>query len=208
MEATLTMKEKERNRNLDMVLRRKRVPVLTLDRRYFDLLTETEKPDSIRQLEMKVNSLLKKQGQSGSQAKELQRAKARLMKTIIDNMQEAEGEQERKRGKRLDKSQQLIREANEKIMALEEEQSQIPDQLEEANLELLYATADICYEKLKENRKEIEEITLWVTRVRNELRDKLAKKQSMEKEYNKIYGNLHNILGAEVMEYLDNEYDL
>lgn len=204
----LYMKPTERNRNLDMVLRRKHIPVLTLDERYMELLTEREKPDYIRKMEASVNTWLKKQGRSNSEVKELHRAKSRLMRNIVDNMQETEGESEYKRGKKLDKSQKLIREANEKIMLLEEEQKQIPEQLEEANLELLYATTDICYQKLKEDRKEIDEITRWVTRIRNELKDKLARKQRVEAEYNRIYGNLHDMLGAEVMEYLDEEYDL
>lgn len=202
------MKPIGRNRNLDMVLRRKRIPILTLDERYLGLFTEREKPDYIRKLEASVNVWLKKQGQSGNEVKELHRAKSRLMRNIVENMQEAEGESERRRGKRLDKSQKLIREANEKIMRLEEEQKQIPERLEDANLELLYATADICYEKLKTDRDEIEEITQWITKVRRELSDKLARKQRMEAEYNRIYGNLHDMLGAEVMEYLDEEYEL
>lgn len=202
------MKSTERNRNLDMVLRRKHIPILTLDERYMELLTEREKPDSIRKMEASVNVWLKKQGRSGSEVKELHRAKIRLMRNIVENMQETEGESERKRGKKLDKSQKLIREANEKIMYLEEEQKQIPERLEEANLELLYATTDICYQKLKEDREEIEEITQWIKRVRNELKEKIARKERMETEYNRIYGNLHDMLGAEVMEYLDEEYDL
>ncbi len=202
------MKSTERNRNLDMVLRRKHIPILTLDERYMELLTEREKPDSIRRMEASVNGWLKKQGRSGSEVKELHRAKIRLMRNIVENMQETEGESERKRGKKLDKSQKLIREANEKIMYLEEEQKQIPERLEEANLELLYATTDICYQKLKEDREEIEEITQWIKRVRNELKEKIARKERMETEYNRIYGNLHDMLGAEVMEYLDEEYDL
>ena len=173
-----------------------------------ELLTERKKPDSIRRMEASVNGWLKKQGRSGSEVKELHRAKIRLMRNIVENMQETEGESERKRGKKLDKSQKLIREANEKIMYLEEEQKQIPERLEEANLELLYATTDICYQKLKEDREEIEEITQWIKRVRNELKEKIARKERMETEYNRIYGNLHDMLGAEVMEYLDEEYDL
>lgn len=202
------MKPKEKNRNLDMVLRRKRIPILTLDERYLELFTEREKPDYIRKLEASVNAWLKKQGQSGGEVKELHRAKSLLMRNIVENMQESEGESERKRSKKLDKSQKLIREANEKIMRLEEEQKQIPERLEDANLELLYATADICYEKLKADREEMEEITQWVTQIRDELRDKLARKQRIEAEYNRIYGNLHDMLGAEVMEYLDEEYEL
>lgn len=202
------MRPTERNRNLDMVLRRKHIPILTLDERYMELLTEREKPDYIRKMEASVNTWLKKQGRSGSEVKELHRAKSRLMRSIVDNMQETEGESERKRGKKLDKSQKLIREANEKIMLLEEEQKQIPVRLEEANLELLYATTDICYEKLKEDRDEMEEISRWVMRIQKELKEKVARKQRVEAEYNRIYGNLHDMLGAEVMEYLDEEYDL
>lgn len=204
----LEMKSTERNRNLDMVLRRKHIPILTLDERYMELLTEREKPDYIRKMEASVNGWLKKQGQSGSEVKELHRAKTRLMRNIVDNMQETEGESERRRGKKLDKSQKLIREANEKIMQLEEEQKKIPERLEEANLELLYATADICYQKLKEDKEEMDEISRWVTRIRNELKDKLSHRQRIEAEYDRIYGNLHDILGAEIMEYLDEEYDL
>lgn len=202
------MKPGEKNRELDMALRRKKVPVLTLDERYLELYSMSEKTDLIRKLEATVNMWLKKQGQSGNDVKELQRAKARLMRNIVENMEQTSGESEKKRGKKLDKSQKLILEANQKIDQLEREQQQIPEKLEEANLELLYATADICYEKLKANKEEIDEISEWVERIRDELRDKLEKKQRMEFEYNRIYADLHDMLGPEIMEYLDENYDL
>ncbi len=46
----------------------------------------------------------------------------------------------------------------------------------------------------------------WIQQIRLELKRKLVRKQEMEEENAKIYTNLHDMLGPELIEYFDSEY--
>lgn len=191
---------------LTRLLKKRNLPILTLDERWHRLFPEPEKTDAIRRLEKDVNTWLKKQGRMNTDLEDVKRVKARLMQNIVDNMKESSGEDEKLREKRLEKSQQLIREANDKITQLEIEQTGAPDKLNKLNRELLEESVELCYDKLLENKEEIDEITQWVTEIRIELKKRLIMKQEMEDENEAIYSNLHGILGPELMEYFDREY--
>lgn len=188
------------------MLRKQRVPILTLDERWHRLFTEEEKTERLKKLEMEVNNLLKRQGKVNTDLKDVKKVKARLMQNIMDNMESAEGESERTREKRLSKTQKLIREANEKIDKLEIEVEEVPDKLAEANRELLLESVAICYDRINRNRTEIDEMADWISQIRTELKRKLVRKQEMEEENTLIYSSLHDMLGPELTEYFDSEY--
>ena len=121
-------------------------------------------------------------------------------------MQQADGEDEKQRERMLEKSQQLIKEANRKLNFLEKKQGDIPEQLENANERLLTSTIEECYEKMDGNKEELEEITDWITEIREELKRKLIMKQELEEQNALIYSTLHDMLGAEIMQYFDTIY--
>lgn len=192
---------------LECLIRRKRIPILTLDERWHRMFPEEQKTDEIRALEAEVNNWLKKQGKTNTDLDDMRKAKSILMKNIVNNMEEArDSDSEKERGKRLSKSQQLIREANEKIDELEVLQLQIPSKLQEANEQLMKASIGDCYERFYQNKSEIEEIAKWISEIRIELKKKLIMKQEMEEANELIYSNMHDMLGPDVMEYLDHIY--
>ena len=113
---------------------------------------------------------------------------------------------ERAREKRLSKSQKLIREANDKIAQLEYDVEELPNKLTDANRELLEESIQLCYKRINRNKEEIDEMADWIQQIRLELKRKLVRKQEMEEENAKIYTNLHDMLGPELIEYFDSEY--
>lgn len=191
---------------LVQLLRRNRAPILTLDEHWHRLFTEEDKTDRLKRLEMEVNNLLKKQGKANTDLQDVKKVKARLMQNIMENMEDLSGEVERAREKRLSKSQKLIREANDKIAQLEYDVEELPNKLTDANRELLEESIQLCYKRINRNKEEIDEMADWIQQIRLELKRKLVRKQEMEEENAKIYTNLHDMLGPELIEYFDSEY--
>ena len=70
----------------------------------------------------------------------------------------------------------------------------------------MLATMDICYNRLKENEREIEEIADWVSEIRTELKEKLVHKQEMEQMNQELYSYMHDIFGANVIDIFDMKY--
>ena len=191
---------------LVQLLRRNKAPILTLDEHWHRLFTEEDKTDRLKRLEMEVNNLLKKQGKANTDLQDVKKVKARLMQNIMENMEDLSGEVERAREKRLSKSQKLIREANDKIAQLEYDVEELPNKLTDANRELLEESIQLCYKRINRNKEEIDEMADWIQQIRLELKRKLVRKQEMEEETAKIYTNLHDMLGPELIEYFDSEY--
>lgn len=204
--ARIKQVKKQTDARLLQMLRKNKVPILTLDEHWHRLFTEEEKTERLKKLEMEVNNFLKRRGQSNTDLQDVKKLKARLMQNIMDNMEDMTGDSERAREKRLSKSQKLIREANDKIAQLEYEMEELPDKLRESNTELLEESVRLCYNRINRNKAEIDEMAEWIQQVRTELKRKLVRKQEMEEENAKIYSNLHNMLGAELIEYFDSEY--
>ena len=89
----------------------------------------------------------------------------------------------------------------------EDELFELPREIDKVNMELMLATMDICYHRLKTNEREIEEIADWVSRIREELKEKLVCKQEMEQMNQELYSYMHDIFGAEVIEIFDLKYN-
>ncbi len=183
---------------LSQMLRKHKVPILTLDEHWHRLFTEEDK--------MEVNQFLKKRGKANTDLTDVKKVKARLMQNIMENMEGTDGESERMREKRMSKSQKLIKEANDKIARLEYEVEELPDKLAEANMELLVESVMLCYNRINKNKEEIDEMADWIEGIRTELKRKLIRKQEMEEENTLIYSNLHDMLGPELIGYFDSEY--
>ena len=72
---------------------------------------------------------------------------------------------------------------------------------------MMLATMEICYDRLKENEKEIEETAKWIARIRVELKKKLIRKQEKELMNQELYAYMHDIFGAEVVNLFDLKYN-
>jgi hypothetical protein len=64
-------------------------------------------------------------------------------------------------------------------------------------------TMDICYQKIKSNMAELAEISEWIAKIREELKEKAVHKKEMEISNNNLYQYMHQIFGAEVIEIFD-----
>ena len=172
------------------------VPLITVDQRWHELFPEKNKSGKIKTLETNVNSLVKKQGKLVNENKDLKRAKKKLMSDIVKNMEDA-GNPVIKNGKKL------MEELNEKIIANEDELAKVPYEIKEANEELMAYSMAECYERMLENREEIDRIQVWMDDIKEQVKKKKIKQLTLEEDTQKIYSYLHDLVGPEAMNRFD-----
>lgn len=177
------------------------IPILTLDERWYHLITDKLKTDEIRYWEKRLNELLKKQGQVNNDIKEVKKIKTQLIQDVVDNMQDEDNDP--KRAKVMEKNQRLIQEAKDKINNLEDEALDIPRDIVDANRNLLIETVKVCYNKINSNKEDLEVLDKWINATRVKLKKNILIKQDKEEANNRMYSSMHDILGVDVMKELD-----
>lgn len=186
----------------------KKVPVLTLDNKWHRLFTQADSNSNIQVYEAELNELIKRQGKLTTESKEIKAIKAKLMEEIVSLMDESDGASINKStDKKLEENKRLINDCNDKLEANHDELLDLPKQIQEVNHKLMLATMDVCYEKIKSNTQEIEEIAEWITSIRIELKKKVIRKQEKERLTQDLYTYMHDIFGAEVIEIFDMKYN-
>lgn len=185
------------------VIRRNPLPLLTLDERWHALFPEELKTPRIKALEGRLNDLIKNQGKIGTDIEDLKKLKKKLMDEVIANMGESTGFVEKFKARKQEKLQDLLLEINLKIGEAETALEDRPEEIKRANADLLLECMRVWYETLDRNNKEIEEIGIWVEKIREKLKENLLIKQDREVENNTIYTYMHQLLGPKIMEMID-----
>ncbi|MCR5802225.1 MAG: hypothetical protein K6G57_07840 [Lachnospiraceae bacterium] len=186
-------------------LKGKNVPILTLDPKWYRLLDRVGNED-VKELEKKLNDLLKRQGKVHTETGEIKKIKKRLMEEMVPLADEARGGGEEAE-KKLEENKRLIAECNEKLESYSDEELDLPVQIDEVNKELLLVTMEHCYETMQENTDEIEALEKWVADIRVELKKNLIRKQEKEVKNHEIYSYMHDIFGPGVVDLFDLKYD-
>ncbi len=195
----MTGEERERYTSY---LKNKKIAVLTLEHKWHKLFSQGNKPSTIALLEEEVNEYVKREAALRTDIKDLKKLKKKLMDGIVSNMGDTESRQQ---VKKMEESQRLILEINEKIETCENELVEIPAELKNANTALMLETMDYCYKQLHENTDEIAQITEWIKNIRIELKKNVLRKQDKELKNKMMYTYMHDIFGPEVIDIFDLE---
>ena len=183
-------------------LKGKKIPILTLDNKWYQLFTRENNDPKMEQLAEELKALVAKQGQINSDLKDIRKLKAKLMDEIvagIDNKLLSD--------KEMDEHKTLIEECNTKIDEKQDELLDLPAQIDEVNFELMIRTMDICYRTMSDNAAEIEKIAEWIAKIRIELKKNVIRKQEREWLNQEMYAYMHDIFGPEVIEIFDMTYN-
>lgn len=191
----------------EKALEGKKLPILTLDNKWYKLFPNLNDAPEILNLARKLNDLLKRQGKLNTETKEIKNIKMRLMQEIVPLVDELEQNYDKNLEKKIDDNRRLIEESNQKLEAYQDELMEIPAQIEEANRQLMLATMDYCYDSMQNNTREIQDIAKWVADIREELKNNLVRKQEKEIYNRQMYSYMHDIFGPNVIEMFDMKYD-
>lgn len=197
------MKKKTNKTEIQKQLHGKKIPILTLDQKWHELFPDYIKPANIKELEDRLNNLLKLQGKLVTDLKGLKELKAKLMQEILDNMDVDNSKIGKLKAKKLAQNQKLIKDISSRISKAEDELIELPYEIKEVNELLMIESAKFCYSRIKNNKKAIDETTEWIIKIREELKEKILKKQEMEESNTKVYAYMHDLLGPEILQQLD-----
>lgn len=192
--------------DFNKVFKNKKIPILTLDQRWYALFPDDQKPSHIKDIENELNLLLQRQGKLVSEMKDLKQLKSNLMNEIITHMDVDDSKTGKLNAKKLDKNQKYIKDIGDKMALTEDEIIEIPYQIKEVNERLIIETAKECYKRLAYNNEKIAEITGWVKKLREELKERILIKQDMETQNNTIYSYMHDLMGPELLQGLDDSF--
>lgn len=189
------------------IIKDKKLPILTLDSRWHEIFTEDQKTAKIKELEQEVNNYLKRQGKLTNDIKDMKKLKSNLIKDIVVNMDVSKDILGKAKEKKLDRNKQFITEINQKLEDAMEELAEIPYLIKKVNEELMAESIKCCYERLESNKVELKEVADWIAGIREELKKKILIKQDLEAKNSLIYTNMHDILGADLIELIDYEHE-
>lgn len=200
------MADKGKQEKFSEALLGKKIPILTLDNKWYRLLDETGRA-MVKDLEEELNTLLKRQGKLNTETKDIKRLKKKLMNDIVSMVDELAQSNNPKLEKEIEDNKRLIAECNEKLESYQEELIDLPREIDQLNGKLMLFTMEYCYDTMRDNKERIEEIAQWVTQVRIELKKNLVRKQEMEYKNQEIYAYMNDVFGAEVMNLFDSKFE-
>ncbi len=179
-----------------------KVPLLVLDQKWHRLFALKHKSPEIVSLEEKLKEALSQQGQANQKLKELKKLKNTLMQEIVANM-EGKGKADPSVQKKMDENKRLIDDINEQIHENEDILIGLPKEMAGYNNELMMLTMEFCYQQIRDNYAEAQEISEWIKDVRIELKKKIIRKQNREINNKEIYAYMHDIFGKDIVDLFD-----
>lgn len=200
------MGKKYKKINFNNIVKDKKLPILTLDSRWHVLFAEDQKTAEMKELEQKINNLLKKQGKLVNDIKDMKKLKNNLLNEIRENMNIGNNSASKAKEKKLDQNKQFINDLNVKIDAAMDELAEIPYQIKEINEALMAVSINSFYDCIEDNKEELKQVAVWIAEMREELKKKILLKQDLEAKNTQIYSYMHDILGHELMELFDKEH--
>lgn len=182
----------------------KQIPILTLDTKWHRLFAVHGKTEDILALERELNELLAEQGRCNQELKDLRQLKSKLMGSIVRNMDGASEEMaESIESRKLDEDRRLIEEVNERIEGLADRLLELPHLIQAKNKELMIASMEFGYEKMRLNESEAAEISEWIANIRIELKKNIIRKQNCEINSREIYAYMHDVFGPQIVDLFD-----
>ncbi len=191
----------------EQALNGKKIPILTLDNKWYKLFPNLNDYPKILNLARELNDLLKRQGKLNTETREIKNIKMRLMQEIVPMVDELEQNPDKTLEKKIADNKRLIEESNERLESYQDELMEIPGMIDKANRALMLATMEYCYENMESNTEEILRITKWISEIREELKNNLVRKQEKEIYNRQMYAYMHDIFGADVIEMFDMKYN-
>ena len=184
------------------LLKKKNIPIACLDERWLRLFPDSEKTPLIKKLENELKELLKRQGKVNTDLKDIRVVRDKLTQSVLETAEDT-SIPENKRLKKQAASHRLIVEARQKQDNLELELDELPDKIKEANSALIFESVRVCYQRINQNKQDIDMLEQWIEQMREKLKERVVLKQDKEIMNEEIYTYLHGMLGAGVMEAFD-----
>lgn len=186
-------------------LKKQKMPIITLDNSWHQLIADIKTPQ-ISALEKELNTLLKEQGKLNTDYIEYTRLKKEMLDTILELTHEAFELGSDEAIKKIEDQQKMVLKINEKLEVIEPRLDIIPGEIQEANSMLIDKTAQLCYGHINTYRESSQILDEEIQIIRSTLMKKTEEKKVYDKKMEQTYKFLHQLVGADFIEKLDNVY--
>lgn len=183
------------------------VPLLVIDNSWHKLFTQTGETAEIKKLEKKLNELLKEQGRVHTDLKTLRASRKKLRDEVLRLADKYGGSKDNAIDKEMERHKRLLEECKSRIKEMEEEEQDLPKEIQETNYQLMLKTMELCYRRLEANRREIESCEERIQKARAELRENMDRKQEREENIYALYSYMNHIFGHDVIDIFDMHYN-
>lgn len=183
----------------------KQIYPLTLDQKWHALFGK-HKTSKMKQLEIKLNGLIKSQGQATNDYKEYSQLKKKLLSDIIGDMPDAFESTANDSILKMDKNKRYINSINQKLKKIENKLILLPKEINETNSELLEVSMVLSYEKIAKYKNSIIKMEDKINCLREELKELVVRKNEGKEEYEQFYAYMHDLVGPEIIEQYDKLY--
>ncbi|MBS3994563.1 MAG: hypothetical protein KGZ33_02110, partial [Alkaliphilus sp.] len=133
----------------DGLIRRKKIPVLILNKEWKILFEEYMTKDMLKSAK-ELREMLSEEKQSELQLKIIRKQKKQLMEKILLLSEEINNSEKKESINKMEETKEQILEINKKIDELEYNLEILPKKIENLNLSLLKDTINIAYGDIKE----------------------------------------------------------
>lgn len=199
------MKKMFKKLNIDIdyeMLLKNRIPLLTSNSEWLELFGKL-KDKAMSEEKTKLKAMIKQERETQIRLKAIKEEKKKLIARIITLSDEINNNDKQEHITLLDSSQAELNQLNEEIDELMFELETLPRKVREANVKLLELTVKYAYSELMEREEELGSINEDLVKLRAQLRDYITRKCDHEERVNKLYSFLHNSLGNEKLNELD-----
>ncbi|MDD5936995.1 MAG: hypothetical protein PUC65_15765 [Clostridiales bacterium] len=183
--------------------RGRKVPLVTLDERWLTLFPPEDMNERMKELQHRLNELLKHQGRAVENIKGYKRFKSQLMQEIVDNMEVDESPIGKLKQKKLEKNQKKILDINEQLQQSEEELSDLPYEIKDTNEELLAETSKVGLLRLLDTGRKLNGIKSEILELEQQLVELKREQRELEKVNRDTYLYMNDMLGTDMMKKID-----
>ncbi|TCO73160.1 hypothetical protein [Marinisporobacter balticus] len=187
------------------IMKRNKISVLIEDKEWLNNFGKymTKAMEKIaKDLVLKV----KEETEATKEIRGYKKQKKTLMEKILQLSDEVNNNENQEALTKLEEVKNQILRANDQIDAFQFKLETLPKEIENLNKELLTETIKIVYKDIKEGNGRIEQLTEEISKLREQLKNNWDEKIDLEDRVEILYAYLHNTLGYEETNKLDEKF--
>jgi len=179
--------------------------LLVLDQKWHELFND-KKPARVLRIEKELNTLVKSQGTLNTELKEYQNLKKQIMSEIVNSMGVAYDDNDKDALKKMEKNKRYIDQINKKLDHHESALTSIPEKISSKNKELVNATMNNFYHEMNDSKEKSIALERKVIELKKEIQETIIKRDEAKEKFQKLYGYIHDIVGADIIEQYDRHF--
>ncbi|MDR2649532.1 MAG: hypothetical protein LBB94_07435 [Clostridiales bacterium] len=184
-----------------------KAPLLILDPLWQEQF-RNRKTEKIISLETKIKDLMKKNARLVETEQTLTNKKKECLSQIRKLAGDVHGHNDLEAVRATEIFKTAVNDINTELDALGRKADKLPDEMEEANRELLAETVSVIYFSMRDSLTRLKTLTLEIERLRSETRRLTTEQTACEEEAARTYQLLHKMVGREVVNILDQRFKL